>query len=91
MFMYTVWVHWKQGDEFRDILEKSEDVSEAFSNWAKVFSDRQKYCEEMAKELKGKNVDADADTHHIGLSGDEKVLNALAKKELINRDEIEEE
>jgi len=89
---YSLWVHWKQGDEFHDLLEESKgDVSKALERWSEIFEERAKFCVELASRLKGKNVKADADTHYIGLYGDEKVLDKLAKEGLINVEEFEEE
>lgn len=92
MYEYSLWLHYKQGDDFRDLLEKNNDnVAKALSEWAEEFEEKAEHCRKLAAELEGKEVEVQADTHHIGFEGDEKLLNELAKKNLLERQEIEEE
>lgn len=86
MHEYILWLHWKQGDDFRDLLEKNKgDVAEALGDWAEEFEARAEHCKEIAKAIKGKNIEAEADVHFINLSGDEKVLNELVERELLQK------
>jgi len=92
MYDYSLWLHWKQGDEFGEHLARNKgNVARALEDWAEEFEERAKFCKKLAKRIEGKNIEADADTHHIGLYGDEKILNKLAKEGLIQKDEYEDE
>lgn len=90
MFEYSLWLHWKQGDDFHDLLERNKgNVAKALEDWAEEFEARAEHCREIAKAVKGKNIEAEADVHFINLFGDEKVLNELVKRELLQKEEIE--
>lgn len=92
MFDYSLFLHWKQGDEFHEHLERNKgNVAKALEDWAEEFDERANHCLELAERIKGEDIEADADTHHIGLYGDEKILDGLAKDGLINKDEFEDE
>lgn len=89
--MYELFLHWKQGDDFRDCLEQaSGSVSEALELWAESFDSRAKHCRELAEHVKGKSIEADADTHMIMFTGDEELLAKLAGKGLLSVAEVEE-
>lgn len=92
MFDYELWLHWKQGDEFHELLKKNKNnVANALLDWADEFEERAQHCLKLAERIKGYDIHADANTHHISLYGDEKVLDRLAKEGLIEKVEIEKE
>lgn len=89
MKTYSLSVHWKQGDEFAEYLDRNkDDVSKALFEWASNMHDKAQRLEELARLLKGEDVEADADTHCIMLYGDEKVLDKAAEDGFLSPEEI---
>jgi hypothetical protein len=93
---YNLFVHWKQGDEFHDLLhETGSDLSAAFSLWADVFTERAALCEKLANELQGLKIDVQADTHMIDLEpGDvtaRAALDSLVAEEILEPQVCDEE
>jgi len=92
MKTYELFLHWKQGDDFRGCLEQAKgNVSEALEFWARDFDSRAKHCRELAERVKGKSVETDADTHMITFGGDEELLDKLVEEELLSAFEVEDD
>ena len=92
---YSLFLHYKQGDDFQHILSNTKDNSEAFLHWAESFEQNATVCYEIAKALDGQHVTIDAGTHMINLSPDdeqaESVLNKLVIAKLISVEDFEDE
>lgn len=81
---YTLWLHWKQGDDFYG-------AGQDFKAWAERLED----CACQAYLL-GQHQDQitvmGADTHHIGLEMDEELAEILIKEGVnLDLDELEED
>ncbi|KXB03013.1 hypothetical protein AKJ45_02835 [candidate division MSBL1 archaeon SCGC-AAA261F19] len=88
---YELFLHWKQGDDFAEELEKADTTEEALRNWAETFEEHAKHCRELAEIFEGKDIEAYADTHHISFVDDEEVLKKAVKKGLLEVVDIPEE
>lgn len=85
---YELFLHWKQGGDFANCLEETESVEEALRMWAKSFEANADHCRELADEFSGENIEGRGDTHLIGFSGDEEVLERAVEKDLIEKVEF---
>lgn len=96
MKTYTLYLHYKQGDDFGHILNEADHkVPEALRDWAASFDANAKHCRELAARLENVDVNVQADTHHIGFDPNdkkaEKALAKLAEDGLIDEEEWEDE
>lgn len=89
MSMYTLWVHWKQGDTLAGHLDIEKDPVRALRNWAADLHAGATHVLALAAavEASGKPIEIHADTHHIGVDGDPALLDALAGQDLLIMDE----
>lgn len=95
---YSLWVHWKQGDEFRNIAFKEKkqlSIEEALDSWALVMDRRSQMLRKLAGLLKGQKIRVLAGLHMIELRPlDEAAAKALKKaysKDLVGEsDDFEE-
>ncbi len=93
---YTIFIHGKQGDDFRHYLDENQsNVSAALQDWALQHKANYDLCLRLAQAFDGRDVSAFADTHHISFEpgNDEAagLLEVLAKEELVNVYEFEDE
>lgn len=92
MKIYELFLHWKQGDDFRNCLEQAKgNVSKALELWAEDFDGYAKHCRELAQQFEGRDMRADADTHMIAFTGNEELLGELVEKRLLSATEINDE
>ena len=93
--------YWKQGDDLACCLGITGDNSEpnvplvnAFNDHANSMRSVAEHLESIANELSKHDlsqVSVHADTHHIGISGPEPIIQALIEKDLAQIDEMMEE
>lgn len=90
---YSLWLHWKQGDDFHSCLgEAAQNIPAALELWAKEFDNHAQHCRALAKELNNTSIECCcADVHYIEFCGDETVLDKLAEQGLLNKEEREDE
>ncbi len=91
---YELNLHYKQGDDFACHLEACRnDTVAALRAWANSLQAAAEHAKALAYDIErsGKKVEADADTHFIGLHGDEALLNELAEKGLLTAFDYEDE
>lgn len=87
---YELWLHWKQGDEFGNLIEEADSTEDALTTWAKIFESRAEHCRKLAEVVDGKDIEGYGDTHHIDFRGDEEVLEEAVEKDLLQLREIPE-
>jgi hypothetical protein len=91
MKTYSLWLHYKQGDDFANILKDSKNVSEAFRTWAQHFEACRDRCQTIADALENQAVEIDADTHainlHAGTPDASKKLRALVDLNILSPEE----
>ena len=85
MTSYSLSIHWKQGTDFADCLDRSRAVSEALKLWADDLQSSRQKCLRLAKLLKGKDVEASAGENSIDLWGDEEALERAEKEGLLGK------
>jgi len=68
MKSYSLFLHWKQGDDLAEHVDKTETLSSALRSWGGDFERRRVACEKIATALDGKKIDVFAGTHVIDLS-----------------------
>ncbi len=92
---YTLWLHFKQGEDFALQLEHASTTSNALRSWAESFYSNAEHCRVLADRLEGVDVEVQADTHHIGFEPNdaaaEKVLQELAEEGLVNEEKYEDD
>ncbi len=88
---YSLFLHWKQGDDLNTFLSNSNSSQEGLLKWAGFMERNAKILRELASLFKQKELDIYANTHHIGLMGDEITLEKAVQKKLIQIDEFEDE
>jgi len=65
MKSYSLFLHWKQGDDLAEHVETTKTVSDALRSWGADFERRRVACEKISSALDGKKVDVFAGTHVI--------------------------
>lgn len=89
MKTYSLFLHFKQGDDFASIRKSTKTNSVAFEKWASQFAHYQAICTTVAKALDGKKVEISADTHMImlvpGDAAGARALEALVKERILTR------
>ncbi len=89
---YSLWLHFKQGDDFANHLERTNgDVSEAFASWSAQFKGMADHCMRISSITKGHTtLEAWGDTHYVGFrptdEASRKLLDVMAIEELITVD-----
>ena len=81
---YELTLHWKQGDDFRGYLSKSETVSEALVKWADHFESCRDRCLALSEKFRGRDIEAEAGANTVCFFGDERVLNKTVKEKLLD-------
>ena len=91
---YQLWLPvFKQGDDLRSHLNQN-NVPEAFLGLAEQYEEAAAICRKVAgclAEANPKDIDVQADTHHIGITAPEKLMSSLVADETVREDEWEEE
>ncbi len=89
-YEYSLWVHWKQGDDLaRYLSQHNNDAKKALLAWAQSFRESAKKVRTIAKMFQGKRLKICADTHGIYLSGDIDTLEEAVKRKLLDKLEKE--
>jgi len=83
--------YFKQGDDLGGLLEVTKTNKEALNLWSKQLLEASQAAARLAELIPNKGVEIDADTHHIGFSGDNPVLEKLAEDGILEKDEFEED
>ncbi len=88
---YTLFVHWKQGDDLAYHIEDQKgDAVKALLSWANELEGSAKLLERLVNMFKGKNLEViDAQVHHISLGGDMETLELAVKENLLSKDKID--
>lgn len=88
-YEYSLWVHWKQGDDLARYLNQyNNDAKKSLFEWAQSFRKSAKNIRTIANMFQGKRLNISADTHGIYLSGDIETLEEAVKRNLIGKQEI---
>lgn len=92
---YSIFIHYKQGDDLAHIQSQVPTTSEALQAWSDSLRAGADHVARLATAMKGYDIELHADTHHIGFDGKdekaEKLLAALAAEEMITAEEYEDE
>lgn len=99
MTNYSIFLHYKQGDDFSSCLKHENDnISAAFALWSlqhKANADRCERLTKMFSKLPADAVEINADTHVIDFipktKQGEEFLEMLVKENLINKEEFEDD
>jgi hypothetical protein len=96
MKSYTLFLHYKQGDDFCGCLKECKDnISESLSLWASQFQSCLEACNILAFELAGINVEVVADTHYIAFTPKDeeadKVFSMLEHRGIVCSEEHDDE
>ena len=88
---YQLFLHMKQGDDLDSYLQSSENAREALVVWASFMENNALILRRLADIFKDKELCITADTHYIGLDGDENALELALNEKLIDVDVYEDE
>ena len=81
---YTIWLpYYKQGDDLAHCL-KDNGPQQALREHAEVLMCAAKQLTDIADLVGDTEIELDADTHHIGISGPQELLDLLVEKELVD-------
>lgn len=91
--IYTLWSHWKQGDELgRRVSDNGGKVSAGLRDWAQLHKYNTDVCNRLAIAFEGKNIIVHAEAHQIEFEpGDDHatgLLETLAREGLITVEEF---
>jgi hypothetical protein len=78
--------YYKQGDDLYHYLKKTESKEDALELHAQFMDVAAKQLRAVKEVVAGKNVEFEADTHMIIITGDDKVLDELIRLELVQDD-----
>ena len=81
--------HWKQGDDLASYISSTGDSRGGLIAWAQSFEENAKKLRKLAEMFEGKDLDIQAGTHYIGVSGDKETLERAEKEELIYSIEVD--
>lgn len=93
---YTLWLHYKQGDDLAAYLEDAKgDNSLALQNWSDSFKENAAITYRLADVVKNHAIKIYADVHHIEFVPLDKkaegLLEVLAAEKLLDREELDDE
>lgn len=96
--MKTAEVHlslFKQGDDLGHHLQESKSIPEALERYALQLESVVQHLRSLKDAIKGHEVEMEADTHYISITGSDKLIDTLLEKDLVSEnpfgDELEEE
>ena len=93
MDIYTLNIHYKQGDDLHHFLEINDgDSKKALKAWAKSLRAGADIIDELVKNFNRKELTIDqADTHYIAISGDAECLKKSCEQGILDKDEFDDE
>ena len=90
-------VHYKQGDDLAHCIDQckkrdsTDPVADGLALWSDCLRVASEAAAEIAKKIRGKKIEIQADTHMIHLSGDDDVIQELIDLELAYKYDDDEE
>ena len=83
--------YFKQGDDLSSCFKGGKTNEEALGEHAKLLKSAAEQLLKIKKIINGHEVKIQADTHYIGIYGEDEVMNKLVKLGLADEDDYDED